>query len=109
MEDFDVIRALAALGQALRLRIFRALIVAGRRGLTPGTMSDALAIPAATLSFHLKELSGAGLVTQERASRHLIYRADFERMNGLIGFLTRNCCEGEPCLPAADQHCHSTR
>lgn len=105
MEEYDVIRALAALGRPLRLKVFRALIVAGRDGLTPGTMSEALEVPAATLSFHLKELAGAGLVTQERASRHLIYRADFERMNALVGFLTRNCCQGEACLPAAAALC----
>ncbi len=105
MEECDVIRTLAALGQPLRLKVFRALIVAGRDGLTPGTMSEALEVPAATLSFHLKELAGAGLVTQERASRHLIYRADFERMNALVGFLTRNCCQGEACLPAAAALC----
>ncbi|MCD6673524.1 MAG: helix-turn-helix domain-containing protein [Burkholderiaceae bacterium] len=105
MEEYDVIRALAALGQPLRLKVFRALIVAGKDGLTPGTMSEALEVPAATLSFHLKELAGAGLVTQERASRHLIYRADFERMNALVGFLTRNCCQGEACLPAAVALC----
>jgi DNA-binding transcriptional ArsR family regulator len=89
----------------LRLKVFRALIVAGKEGLTPGTMSEALEVPAATLSFHLKELVAAGLVTQERASRHLIYRADFERMNELLGFLTRNCCQGEACLPAAAALC----
>lgn len=105
MEEYDVIRALAALGQPLRLKVFRALIVAGKEGLTPGTISEALEVPAATLSFHLKELVGAGLVSQERASRHLIYRADFERMNQLVGFLTRNCCQGEACLPAAAALC----
>mgnify|MGYP000659142983 CR=1 FL=1 len=65
----------------------------------------ALAVPAATLSFHLKELVHAGLVTQERASRHLIYRAAYERMNGLLGYLTENCCQGEPCLDAATCKC----
>jgi len=105
MEEHEIIRALAALGQPLRLRAFRALIVAGQDGLTPGAMSEAFEVPAATLSFHLKELAAAGLVTQERASRHLIYRADFERMNELLGFLTRNCCQGEACLPAATAFC----
>lgn len=105
MEEVDVVRALSALGQPLRLKVFRALIVAGKEGLTPGTMSEALEVPAATLSFHLKELVAAGLVRQERASRHLIYRADFERMNKLLGFLTQNCCQGEACLPAAAALC----
>ena len=97
MEEQDVITALAALAQPLRLRIFRALVVAGPAGQTPGALQEALAVPAATLSFHLKELSRAGLLTQERASRNLIYRAEFERMNALLGYLTENCCQGAPC------------
>ena len=98
MEETDVIKALAALAQPLRLRVFRALVVVGKQGLTPGTMCEALGIPAATLSFHLKELVQAGLVTQERASRHLIYRAAYERMNALLSYLTQNCCQGAECL-----------
>lgn len=105
MEQDNVVRALAALGQVHRLEVFRALVVAGPAGLTPGTISDALGIPAATLSFHLKELAAAGLVTQERASRHLIYRADYERMNGLLLYLTDNCCEGRPCVEASAASC----
>lgn len=105
MEEQDVIKALAALAQPVRLRIFRALVVVGQPGLTPGTIGAALAIPAATLSFHLKELVSSGLVTQERASRHLIYRAAYDRMNSLLGFLTENCCEGIACLDAADAAC----
>jgi len=103
MEEIDVVRALAALAQPVRLQVFRALVVAGRQGLTPGTMADALELPAATLSFHLKELANAGLVTQERASRHLIYRAAYDRMNALLGYLTDNCCQGSGCCePAID-------
>jgi ArsR family transcriptional regulator, arsenate/arsenite/antimonite-responsive transcriptional repressor len=107
MEEQDVIKALAALAQPLRLQVFRALVVAGPAGLTPGTMAEGLAVPAATLSFHLKELVNAGLVTQERASRNLIYRAAYERMNGLLGYLTDNCCQGAGCLatPAASCPC----
>jgi DNA-binding transcriptional ArsR family regulator len=89
---------LAALAQPLRLKVFRALVVAGTEGLTPGTMAEALGVPGATLSFHLKELTHAGLVTQERASRHLIYRAAYGHMNALIGYLTQNCCQGVECL-----------
>jgi ArsR family transcriptional regulator, arsenate/arsenite/antimonite-responsive transcriptional repressor len=100
MEESDTIRSLAALAQPLRLRVFRALVVVGEQGLTPGTMVDALGIPAATLSFHLKELTNAGLITQERASRHLIYRASYERMNELLGYLTENCCQGAQCCVA---------
>jgi len=62
-------------------------------------------VPATSLSFHLKELSHSGLVTQERSGRNLIYRAAFEQMNALIGYLTENCCQGEACLPQAAQAC----
>jgi ArsR family transcriptional regulator len=105
MEETDVIKSLAALAHPLRLRVFRALVVVGKDGLTPGTMSDALDIPAATLSFHLKELMHAGLVTQERASRHLIYRAAYDRMNSLVGYLTQNCCQGAGCLDETATAC----
>ena len=97
MGETDVVRALAALSQPLRLKVFRALVVAGDTGLTPGVIAQGLGVPAATLSFHLKELAGAGLVTAERASRHLIYRADFDRMAGVLGYLTDNCCAGAAC------------
>lgn len=93
----DVVKGLAALAQPVRLQVFRALVVSGPAGLTPGTMAEALDIPPNTLSFHLKELSHAGLVTQERASRHIIYRAAFGRMNALLGYLTENCCAGASC------------
>ena len=101
MDEQDVVRALAALAQPLRLQVFRALVVAGQEGLTPGTMAEALGVPQNTLSFHLKELHNAGLVTQERASRHIIYRAAFERMNALMAYLTENCCAGAACTPDA--------
>ena len=100
MQETIVVASLAALAQPMRLRVFRELVVAGGAGLTPGVLSEHLEVPAATLSFHLKELLHAGLVTQERASRNLIYRANFEQMNGLLGFLTENCCQGEPCSPS---------
>ncbi|TCO81549.1 DNA-binding transcriptional ArsR family regulator [Plasticicumulans lactativorans] len=101
MEEKDVVRALAALAQAARLQVFRTLVVAGPEGLTPGAIAEALEVPASTLSFHLKELANAGLVTQEREGRYLIYRAAFERMNALLAYLTENCCQGQACLPAA--------
>ena len=97
MDESTVVRALAALAQPLRLQVFRALVVAGSQGLTPGTMAEALGVPQNSLSFHLKELSNAGLVTQERASRHIIYRAAYEQMNGLLRYLTENCCQGTAC------------
>jgi DNA-binding transcriptional ArsR family regulator len=97
MEDQVIIRAMAALANPVRLKVFRALVVAGQQGMTPGTMAEALDIPANTLSFHLKELAGAGLVTQERASRNIIYRAAFDHMNAVLGYLTQNCCQGAEC------------
>ena len=105
MEETEVVKSLAALAQPLRLQVFRALIVAGKAGLTPGTMAEGLDVPPATLSFHLKELVNAGLVTQERASRNLIYRAAYERMNALLGYLTENCCQGVECLDETAASC----
>lgn len=105
MEEQEVIRALAALGQPQRLKIFRALVVGGKGGRTPGMLAEALGIPAATLSFHLKELVASGLVTQERASRNLIYRAAYGRVNSLLGYLTENCCEGQECLVPVTTAC----
>jgi DNA-binding transcriptional ArsR family regulator len=99
MEEKAVIDALAALAQEARLRIFRALVVAGPGGLTPGLLADQLNVAATTLSFHLKELMHAGLVSQERDGRHLIYRASFDQMNALLGYLTEHCCQGQPCEP----------
>jgi DNA-binding transcriptional ArsR family regulator len=99
MEQQTAVRALAALAQPLRLQVFRALVVAGPQGLTPGAMSDGTGVPPNTLSFHLKELAHAGLVSQQRDGRYLIYRADFEQMNGLLAYLTENCCQGKACLP----------
>ena len=86
MEEKDVIKALAALAQPHRLKAFRALVVAGRDGLTPGTIAEELEVPAATLSFHLKELVHAGLITQERSGRNLIYRAEYACMNSVLSY-----------------------
>jgi len=97
MEEQQVVKALGALAQPVRLQVFRALVVTGQAGLTPGTMAEALGIPQNTLSFHLKELSSAGLVTQERSSRNIVYRAAYDQMNALLGYLTENCCAGTAC------------
>jgi DNA-binding transcriptional ArsR family regulator len=106
MDEDQVVASLAALAQPVRLKVFRALVVVGRAGLTPGAMAEGLSIPPNTLSFHLKELSNAGLVTQERVSRHIVYRAAFDRMNALLGYLTDNCCQGAACaVEPADAHC----
>lgn len=98
MTEDQIVKALAALAHPLRLKVFRALVVSGSRGLIPGVMQDGLGVPPSTLSFHLKELANAGLVTVERESRTLIYRAEYQNMNGLLGFLNENCCEGASCV-----------
>lgn len=105
MDQTEVIAALAALAHPLRLQVFRALVVVGDAGLTPGAIQQGVGVAPATLSFHLKELMNAGLVSQERASRNLIYRADFAAMNAVLGYLTENCCQGQACAPAASTAC----
>lgn len=97
MDDERVTRSLAALSQVHRLRAFRALVVAGPAGLTPGVLSEQLGISPASMSFHLKELLAAGLVSQTRDGRHHVYRAAFDHMNALLTFLTANCCAGQDC------------
>ena len=97
MEESDVVASLAALAQPMRLRVYRSLVVAGHSGETPGQIAEALQVPPATLSFHLKELVHAKLVSSEREGRNLIYRASFDRMNSLLGFLTEHCCQGQGC------------
>jgi len=101
MESIQVISALEALAQEHRLAVFRALVQAGPPGLTPSSIGEALDIPAPTLSFHLAQLKHAGLVTVTRQGRSLIYVAAYETMNGLIAFLTENCCAGAACAPSA--------
>ena len=98
MKELDAINALAALAQEIRLRVFRALVVAGGAGMTPGAISEQLNVPATALSFHLKELAHASLISQQRQGRNLIYRAAFATMNELLAYLTENCCEGEACV-----------
>jgi ArsR family transcriptional regulator len=101
MKEPEVVRSLAALAQEVRLRVFRALVVAGKDGLTPGALSEQLEVPGNALSFHLKELTFAGLINQERQGRNLIYRASFETMNDLLCYLTENCCQGADCGTAS--------
>jgi len=105
MTESQTIQALAALAQEVRLRAFRALVVAGSAGLTPGDMASQLNVASNALSFHLKELSHAGLVTQERQGRNLIYRASFGHMNELLAYLTQNCCQGQHCLASEATAC----
>lgn len=105
LDEVSAVRALAALAQAQRLRTFRALVVAGPDGLTPGTIAERLEVAPSALSFHLKELAHSGLVSSEARGRNLIYRANFDQMNALLGYLTEHCCQGEACEVAADAAC----
>ena len=105
MKETDVVRSLAALAQEVRLRVFRALVVAGQDGLTPGVILEQLGMTPALLSFHLKELVQAGLVTQERQGRNLIYRANIGHMNALLTYLTEHCCHGQACTATASVRC----
>ena len=104
MEDKYIIKALAALAQPNRLLIFRSLVVKGSEGLTPAQLAEALGMPANTLSFHLKELMQADLISQER-SRNLIYRAQFDRMNAVLTYLSQNCCQGDACEVSPEAIC----
>lgn len=101
MNADDAVAALSALANEHRLAVFRLLVQAGPEGRPAGALAVALGIPASSLSFHLAHLTRAGLIKQRRESRSLIYAADFAAMNGLVGFLTENCCGGASCTPAA--------
>jgi DNA-binding transcriptional ArsR family regulator len=105
MKELDVIRSLSALAQEVRLRVFRALVVAGQEGLTPGALSEQLNVAPNTLSFHLKELVHSGLISQERQGRNLICRASFATMDELLSYLTENCCQGAACLSPEASAC----
>lgn len=102
MKSDDAVIALGALAQGSRLAIFRALVKRGPQGYTPGDLIEKIAIPAPTLSFHLKELQRARLVASRREGRFLYYSASFEAMQELIGFLTEKCCS------LSDVECDST-
>jgi DNA-binding transcriptional ArsR family regulator len=109
MKATEAVAALAALAHENRLAIYRMLVEAGEEGLPAGVIATRLKVPPSSLTFHLQNLQRAGLVTQQRMSRQLIYAADFAIMNGLVGYLTENCCGGgasasacaEVCKPAA--------
>ena len=105
MNEVSVIKALSALAQTNRLQIFRELVQKGTEGMTPALISESLGIAANTLSFHLKELMHADLISQECIGRNLIYRAQFDRMNAVLSFLTQNCCQGEPCEVSPEDIC----
>ena len=102
MKAQPVIKALSALAQEHRLAAFRLLVQAGSEGMAAGALAEALGVPNSSLSFHLTQLTNAGLIIQRRASRSLIYSADYAAMNGLVGYLMENCCGGGICAPAAN-------
>jgi len=101
MEKTDAVAALAALAQDNRLDVFRLLVQAGPEGMSAGAIADALELPPNTLTFHFDRLRMAGLATVRREGRSMIYAAQFETMNALLGFLTENCCGGASCAPPA--------
>jgi ArsR family transcriptional regulator, arsenate/arsenite/antimonite-responsive transcriptional repressor len=96
MQIKEAVTGLAALAHESRLAVFRHLVEAGPAGDTPGRIAGRLALAPSTLSFHLKELARAGLVTSRSSSRFLVYSVDFERMAALMAFLTQSCCHGMP-------------
>lgn len=96
----QAVESLAALAQASRLAIYRLLVEAGPEGMPAGKIGEALALPPATLSFHLSQLTRAGLARSRQEGRFVIYSADFTAMNGLVGYLTENCCGARGCKPA---------
>lgn len=101
MDSANAIGALGALAQEHRLALFRLLVQAGGEGMAAGAIAGALGVPNSSLSFHLAQLSRAGLVRQERRHRSIIYRADYAAMNALVGYLMENCCAGAGCAEAA--------
>jgi DNA-binding transcriptional ArsR family regulator len=105
MENKQAVGALAALAQESRLAIFRLLVQAGPQGLAASRIAEALGMPPSSLSFHLKELSNANLIVPRQEGRFVIYAAQFDAMNALLGFLTENCCGGAPCSPSVSPAC----
>lgn len=105
MTTSDALASLGSLAQETRLEVFRLLVRRGPEGLSAGAIAGALDVPASSLSFHLHQLMHAGLVTQERRSRQLIYAAAYDRMNALVAYLTENCCGGASCGPAEALRC----
>lgn len=103
MEILNAAELLAALGHESRLSIFRLLVEAGPEGINASAIGEQLGMAPATLSFHLAHLSRVGLISGQRESRFIHYSADYEAMDGLLAFLTHNCCQGKPCLPSASK------
>jgi ArsR family transcriptional regulator, arsenate/arsenite/antimonite-responsive transcriptional repressor len=101
MELVEAVAALGALAQEHRLALFRLLVQAGPDGLAAGAVAQALGVPNSSLSFHLAQLRGAGLIRQQRRGRSLVYSADYRAMNALVGYLMENCCAGAGCAAEA--------
>uniref|UniRef100_UPI003F492491 ArsR/SmtB family transcription factor n=1 Tax=Cupriavidus taiwanensis TaxID=164546 RepID=UPI003F492491 len=102
METDHALEALAALAHSIRLSVFRLLVQAGPAGLPAGRIAELMEMPASSLSFHLKELHRAGLLSSRQDGRSIIYMAHFETMNALLGYLTESCCSGNPCSPVSN-------
>lgn len=108
MENKLAVQLLSSIAQEARLEIFRLLVQAGAEGLAAGVIGEKLKIPASTLSFHLKELSFAGLINSRQVSRYIYYSANYEAMNGLLTYLTENCCAGQQVY-CSDLTCDTTK
>ena len=104
MKTPQAVKALAALAQDTRLAIYRLLVQQGPKGLSAGTIAERLDLPGATLSFHLKELANAGMVDSRQDGRFVFYSANYDQMNGLLGYLTENCCQGRNCMTEFAPH-----
>lgn len=99
MDQKQIVTALSAIAHDHRLSVYRMLVEEGPAGMPAGTIAERLGMPPSSLTFHLQQLLHAGLVTQRRLGRQLIYAADFGAMNALVGYLTENCCAGQNCAP----------
>jgi ArsR family transcriptional regulator len=107
MDTKNAITALAALAQDMRLAVFRLLVTVGPEGLAASKIAESLSVPPSSLSFHLKELTHAGLIVPRQAGRFVIYAVNFDTMNALLGFLTESCCSGNPCSPVTSVECET--
>ena len=101
MDAPSEVRALGALAQEHRLNVYRLLVQAGPDGMAAGLLAEGVGVPASSMSFHLAQLANAGLVSQQRQGRSIVYSADYAAMNALMGFLTENCCGGMACSSPA--------